>query len=338
MKTITRILIWIAAVGAVLIIIGAFLPGAVTVKRSILIKAPSTAVYAVLNDLKTYNEWMPWNQKDPNMQQEYGEVTEGKGAWYRWESEMDEVGKGKLTITESLPGKRVLTSLEFEGFDEPSRGGWELQETGEQTTVTWTMQAILGHNPFNRWFGLFMDRMLGREFENGLDQLKSKIESGSIGSQKVNMQLELVRRDTMQVLTIMDTARTMGDIGPVLQKAYGEISKLMKDESIVPAGMPMAWYYSQGEPFLLEAAIPIKELPSATPGRIRFRKIPAEEAVVVHYYGPYEKSSQAYELIREWLKKNNKKAKGYPYDIYVDDPTRKKSMYEVRTDIVQPIG
>jgi effector-binding domain-containing protein len=36
------------------------------------------------------------------------------------------------------------------------------------------------------------------------------------------------------------------------------------------------------------------------------------------------------------LKENNKKAKGAPYDVYMDDPTTKKTMYEVRTDIIQP--
>ncbi|KIC91823.1 SRPBCC family protein [Flavihumibacter sp. ZG627] len=337
MKSITRILLWIAAVVALLVLIGAILPGTVMVQRSIDINAPASTVYGVVNDLKTYNDWMPWNQKDPDMKLEYGPLTEGKGAWYTWQSENDQVGNGKLSIIESIPDKKVTTSLEFEGFDEPSIGGWDIKQVGEKTSITWSMNAVLGHNPINRWFGLFFDRMIGPDFDNGLSQLKQKIESGKFKSKQVSMTIEPIRTDAMQVLTIMDTARTMGDIGPLLQKAYGEIDSLMKDHALEYAGMPMAWYYSESEPFLIEAAIPVKSAPAVTSGRVKFRKLPPGNAVVVHYYGPYEQSSQAYDRIKEWLKANNKRAVGSPYDIYVDDPSKKKSMYEVRTDIVQPI-
>jgi hypothetical protein len=38
-------------------------------------------------------------------------------------------------------------------------------------------EGDLGRNPINRYFGLFMGRMLGGDFEKGLSNLKSKAES-----------------------------------------------------------------------------------------------------------------------------------------------------------------
>ncbi|MBC6489454.1 SRPBCC family protein [Flavihumibacter stibioxidans] len=337
MKRVIRVLLWIAAIVGILLIIGAFLPGTVSVSRSVSINAPVSTVYNVLSELKTYNHWMPWNQKDTAMKQEYSPVTRGKGAWYKWESKHPEVGNGKLTISDAIPDKWVNTSLEFEGFDQPSAGGWELTEANGKTTVTWKMDAAMGHNPVNRWMGLFFDRMIGPDFEKGLAQLRQKIENGTLKGEEARMTIEEITVPAFQVLTIMDTATVMGDIGPKLQKAYGEISDFLLKQNLDMAGMPMSWYYTEKEPFVLEAAIPVKSLPSATTGRVKFRKLPAGKAVIVHFYGPYEETGLAYDRIREWLTANNKKASGAPYDIYVDDPSTKKSMYDVRTDIVQSI-
>lgn len=337
MKRAVKVLLGIGAVIGILLLIGAFLPGTVHIARSIRINAPASTVYNVLSDLKTYNSWMPWNQKDTAMKVVYSPVTRGKGAWYQWESENPEVGNGKLGISDAISNKSVQTSLEFEGFDQPSAGGWELAEENGQTNITWKMAAEMGHNPLNRWMGLFFDRMIGPDFENGLAQLKQKIESGTLKGEIPRMTIEEITVPSFQVLTLMDTAIVMGEIGPRLQKAYGEISELLLKQNLEMAGMPMAWYYSETEPFVLEAAIPVKKAPASTSGRVKFRKSAGGKAVVVHYYGPYEETSAAYALIREWLAANKKKAVGAPYDIYVDDPSAKKSMYEVRTDIVQPV-
>ena len=38
-------------------------------------------------------------------------------------------------------------------------------------------QGDLGSNPINRYFGLIMDRMMGPDFEEGLNTLKGKVEA-----------------------------------------------------------------------------------------------------------------------------------------------------------------
>ncbi|ULQ57564.1 SRPBCC family protein [Flavihumibacter rivuli] len=337
MKWLKKVLLVVLVIIGLFLLIGAFLPGKASITRSVEIAAPAASVYAVLNNLKTYDHWMPWNQIDTNWKVEYAGVTEGKGAWYKWESDNPDVGKGKLTITESVPYQKVMTSLEFEGFDEPSPAGWEITASGNTTKVTWTMDAAMGHNPLNRWVGLFFDKLLGPQFESGLSMLKQKIESGELKPREPRMTVELKDIPAMQVLTLMDTAMTMSDIGPKLQKAYGELGETMKSNQLNMAGAPMSWYYSEKEPFILEPAIPVSGQPASLGGRTRFRKVPAGKAVVVHFYGPYEQSGLAYAKIAEWLKANKLTPAGAPYDVYVDDPTTKKDMYEVLTDIVQPV-
>ena len=336
MKRGIRILIWIAAIIGLLLLIGAFLPGSVTVSRSTSIKAPASTVYGVLTDLTTYDAWMPWNQIDSNMKKTFGPLTKGKGAWYSWSSENWKVGEGKLEISAVVPNQSVTTDLVFGGSDEINKAEWKLEPDGNETKTTWTMHAHFGHNPISRWFGLFAESMIAPDFEKGLAQLKQKIETGELRLPEPKMMVETIKTAPLQVLTILDTAAVLSDIGPVLQKAYGEIGELINKEQLTFTGAPLAWYYSGSAPYVMEAAIPVDKTPGTTPGRIKYKTVPAENAVVVHFYGPYEETNLAYAKIQDWLKANNKKAKGAPYDVYMDDPTTKKSMYEVRTDIIQP--
>ena len=44
------------------------------------------------------------------------------------------------------------------------------------TRVTWTNEGDMGANPVNRYFGLFMDRLVGPDFEGGLKNLKALVE------------------------------------------------------------------------------------------------------------------------------------------------------------------
>jgi ribosome-associated toxin RatA of RatAB toxin-antitoxin module len=176
MKVLLRIILWLVVIVAILGIVGFFLPNDVSVARTTTVNADPSVVYNLVNDLKTYDEWMPWNKRDPDMKKEYGPKTVGEGAWYRWESEDRNVGKGKLTIVESVPSEKVVTSLEFADYD-PTEGGWLLTKQGNATEVKWFMNSKMGNNPFARWMGLMMDQMVGSDFNKGLAELKRIAES-----------------------------------------------------------------------------------------------------------------------------------------------------------------
>ncbi len=149
------------------------------------------------------------------------------------------------------------------------------------------------------------------------------------------MVVEEITVEPMVVLVIKDTAATMADIGPVLGKNYGELSVFMRSHGLQFSGPPMAWYYTQQAPFILEAAARVDKRPAAGEGRIQVRETGKEKAVVVHFWGPYELTGQASAKINEWLAKNKKKAKGAPFHVYITDPTTVSDPSQVQTDIIQ---
>jgi hypothetical protein len=70
--------------------------------------------------------------------------------------------------------------MEFSDMAMVARGTMALEPSpGGATRVTMSMEGDLGRSPVNRWFGLFMDRLAGPDFEQGLANLRKLCEAPS---------------------------------------------------------------------------------------------------------------------------------------------------------------
>jgi uncharacterized protein YndB with AHSA1/START domain len=175
LKTIGLVLL---AALALLLIYAATRPDTFRVERSLSIQAPPERVFAMINDLKRFNTWNPYVKKDPALIQRYGATTAGPGAQYGWEG--DKVGIGSMEITQVQAPQRVAMKLDFvKPFEAHNFAEFSLRPEGgptPMTQVTWTM-----HGPANYLSKLMgvvinMDRMVGKDFEDGLNNLKALAE------------------------------------------------------------------------------------------------------------------------------------------------------------------
>ena len=164
---------------ALAVIIAGFLafvatrPDTYHVERSTTIHAPAEVVYAMISDLKSFGEWSPWDKRDPGMQKTFSAATSGAGASYAWHGN-SKVGSGKMTITEAKPPGLVRERLEFlEPFASVCDVGFDVVPAGAgEVKMTWSMD---GHNTFiPKAMGVFMDmdKMIGKDFDEGLANLK----------------------------------------------------------------------------------------------------------------------------------------------------------------------
>jgi hypothetical protein len=64
----------------------------------------------------------------------------------------------------------------FPHFGTTSSGALLLTPEGSGTQVRWTLDGDMGGNPLFRWFALFADGMIGKDFQAGLDNLKALAE------------------------------------------------------------------------------------------------------------------------------------------------------------------
>jgi uncharacterized protein YndB with AHSA1/START domain len=171
-----RIGIVVVVLIAALLVYAATKPDTFRVARSASIKAPPEKVFALLNDFQRWDAWSPWEKKDPAMKRTFSVVTSGKGAQYAWEGNR-EVGQGRMEIAESVPPSKVAIKLDFaKPFEAHNLVEFRLEPKGDVTNITWAMQ---GNTPyFAKIIHVFfnMDRMVGKDFETGLGNLKTVAE------------------------------------------------------------------------------------------------------------------------------------------------------------------
>ena len=153
-------------------------PSHFSVVRSARMTAPPAAVFALLNDLEALDTWSPCKDLDPNPKTTISEPASGKGAKFTWDGN-DQIGAGQLVILESKPDEHLDVEQEFfRPFAGKALMSFTLAPEGEATEVTWTMT---GQNDFmGKAMCLFidMDAMLGKNFEQGLANIKRAVEQG----------------------------------------------------------------------------------------------------------------------------------------------------------------
>lgn len=167
----------------VVVLVGGFLgvaalqPNEFRVMRTTIIAAPPEAIFPNINDLHEWQTWSPWAKLDPAAKNTFEGAAAGEGAEFSW-SGNSQVGAGKMTIIQSHPNDFVRIKLDFEKpMKATDTADFSLtKKDGDETLVTWTMY---GPNLFmGKVMGLVMnmDKMVGSQFEQGLANLKEKVE------------------------------------------------------------------------------------------------------------------------------------------------------------------
>jgi uncharacterized protein YndB with AHSA1/START domain len=164
----------VAALIVLLLAGGMLLPSTFAVQRSASIAAPPDKVYALVADPRGWAQWGVWSQRDPKMKITYSGAASGAGAVWEWKSESQ--GDGRMTFTAAEPPSRVAFDLYFPDFGTTSKGELSFAPENAGTRVRWTMNGDMGRNPLFHWMALFMDRMVGPDFEAGLANLKKLAE------------------------------------------------------------------------------------------------------------------------------------------------------------------
>jgi uncharacterized protein YndB with AHSA1/START domain len=156
-------------------------PDSFRLQRSMLIDAPPEKVFALITDFKQWPTWSPWEKLDPNMKRTHSGAERGVGTVYAWDSP-SKAGAGRMEIKEAVPSNKVTIQLDFiRPFAAQNTTEFTLQAQAQGNTnatqVTWAMS---GPNPYlAKLMQVFisMDSMVGKDFEEGLANLKRVAEA-----------------------------------------------------------------------------------------------------------------------------------------------------------------
>ncbi len=174
MKIAIKVLVGLLALVIILWLSSMALPEKWHVEKSISVNASPSKIYNLTSDFKNWSKWSPWYNLDPNAKWVFSDSTIGVGAWFSWESEQSNVGKGRLEMISAIENQSNQYQQEIDGMG-ASIGGFILTPEGDNTTkVTWTLD---GENKgMAKWFGLLMGFFVGSDYEKGLANIKQVAE------------------------------------------------------------------------------------------------------------------------------------------------------------------
>ena len=147
------------------------------VRRTATIAAPPEKIFPLINDLRQWRAWSPYEKKDPAMKRTYGAAANvGVGATYEWDGDGD-VGSGRIAITDSTPPSLVRLDLDMiKPFAAHNIVEFTIERKDGATQVTWLINGAVPYPAKILHVFFDMDAMIGRDFETGLADLKAAAE------------------------------------------------------------------------------------------------------------------------------------------------------------------
>ncbi|MBL8297192.1 MAG: SRPBCC family protein [Rhodanobacteraceae bacterium] len=183
MRLLLRLLMLLLVLITLLVALAFALPDHARVERSITVARPASQIYLLLNHVRRFKDWSPWHQRDPATIYTYSGPDSGVGAKLTWKSAHRDVGEGSQMLVAATPDQTVSFELDF-GPRGMATARFDIAALNGETRVTWSFDTKLplhfdesfGWGVAGRYLGLFMDRLVGADFERGLSNLKQLAE------------------------------------------------------------------------------------------------------------------------------------------------------------------
>lgn len=148
-------------------------------ERSILTTAQPNVVYGIMCDFGRYGEWSPFAKLDPAAKTSVTGTPCMVGSSYAWDGN-DNAGAGTMTIVDTQPGQSVRIKLDFtRPMPDVADVIYGIVPDGGQTKITWVMSGTSANLQARVFTMLFMEKMLGQLFDEGLANVKKLAEAGS---------------------------------------------------------------------------------------------------------------------------------------------------------------
>ncbi len=319
---------------ALFLIIPLFLQSNFHVERSTVVEKPVNVVFQTAIDMNQRAKWDPWIEMEPEAKMNVQMTPEVIGSGYSWKGEI--IGEGKITINEFVPNELIKSKIEFIAPQSmESDVIWNFMELDEGTKIIWAFEGTLSY-PIEKWFGLFMDNTLGSQFEKGLSNFKSLVESlpdlaGRTG------EIKETQFEGLLAVTIKEQC-AMDKLSSKMFDMYTTLMAYLKNNNIEITGSPFAIYHAcivEGHT-MLECGLPISTK-IAGKENIKFIELPASKTIMASHFGNFNTVKTTYGALQKYISENNLEVTGSPWEVYITDPMQEPDQSKWETKVYFPI-
>lgn len=176
-KVLFRLAMLLGILVAGVLIRAAMKPDEFTVMRKTVIAAPPEKIFPLIDDFHRWGEWSPWEKLDPTMTRTFDGPASGQGAVYAWKGNKD-VGQGRMEIVGTESPNALDIKLDFIApMRSTNATRFVLQHAPSGgTEVVWIMRGPADFPTKLMDTVIGMDRMIGKDFEAGLANMKAAAE------------------------------------------------------------------------------------------------------------------------------------------------------------------
>jgi effector-binding domain-containing protein len=333
MKILKILLYIVLGIVVLLAALGIFGKKSYHVERSIDIAAPKGMVYEYARFFKNFNEWSPWSPLDPKMTSSITGTDGEAGVLYEWKGNED-VGAGTQKIT-AITADRIDYEVHFkEPFESTSPVFMTFEDKDSLTKVTWGFDMHIAF-PWNG-FAMFtdMDAAIGRDYENGLANLK-KILEAKAQERYLGLRANEVQMPQQTYAMIRQTVE-MPAAGAFFGANLPKILEAVQKGGVAMSGPPCGLYWAWDETTKktdMAAAIPVAEAKNFGKN-IQVLTLDAGAAMVIDYYGKYDSIGRAHLSLDAWIADKGLKSKSPVIESYITDPMKEPDTSKWLTKVI----
>jgi effector-binding domain-containing protein len=319
MKVLKIIGIVILVIVLIVVVLALIAPKNYEVSRSIVINADKDVVFRNMQYWRYWGAWSPWAENDSTMKITIEGVDGQVDSKYIWEGDPKVTGSGEMVNTGVIEGEEMTYHLYFKTPWESHSNGWvRVKEVEGGTEASW---GFYGEYPIPMNIMLLfmpMDKMIGPDFERGMQLLKETVEeqAGKIAS----MVIQEIRYSGTKMVAIRKEIK-MSDMKEFFSSSYAAINQAMQANGALMTGAPSAIYYKWDEENgVADVAAGIPTFATVNDGDVETINVPGSNALAVEYRGPYEDIELAHMALMKYLQDNNVPMGELAIEEYLSDP------------------
>lgn len=310
------------------------------IKDALIIQAPPQVVFNKVNNLKSWDQWKVWKQKEPNIVFNHAEQNSGEGASFSWDAKQS----GSVITTKVIPNKEIHQDVAVKtGRGEVnSKMDWQFDEVDGNTYVSFILKGE--HSLFDKVYY----SISGTDFNTDLHLIKQAILRDISKEVVEDMKRYSIHVDGVTqygggYYMYVTSAAKQDQVRERMGSMMGEVRRFISRNNLSDAGNPFLLFNEinpSNNTVIFSTCFPVREkviTPQSSPVLCDFME--PVTAVKTSLKGNYNHFAEAYDEARKYMDKN-----GYQQDpqqkvfeVYVTNPDSVVNPAEWLTEIYIPI-